>query len=145
MEKPKIITAPTNRKKSVLVGVILAILVIVGVGFWYYHWISTYLSEFAEENGIEYTKVSGNKTFYENSDFRGKIGGNVIVSKGITVRLWGKIGGNVTLEPNAILELHGKIGGNVLNKGGKLRLDGKLGGNEIHLKEGKASSDNVND
>jgi hypothetical protein len=143
--KQKIKTAPTKRKKSVLVGVILAILVIVGVGLWYYHWISTYLSEFAEENGIKYIKVSGNKTFYENSDFRGKIDGNVIVSKGITVRLWGKIGGNVTLEPDAILEVHGKIGGNVLNKGGKLRLDGKLGGNEIYLEEGKASSANVND
>ncbi len=97
------------------------------------------------ENGIKYIKVSGNKTFYENSDFRGKIGGNVIVSKGITVRLWGKIGGNVTLEPDAIREVYGKIGGNVLNKGGKLRLDGKLGGNEIYLEEGKASSANVND
>jgi class 3 adenylate cyclase len=146
--KPKIKPAPIRRKKSVLVGVILALLVIVGIGFWYYSWISTYLSEVSEkteENGKKIIKVGGNKTFYENSDFKGKIGGNVIVSKGIVVRLWGTIGGNVTLEPDAILEVHGKIGGSVFNKGGKLLLDGKLGGNEIYLKEGKTSSDTVNE
>ena len=121
--KQKIKSVPTKRKKSVFVGVILALMVIVGTGFWYYSWISAYFSEVAEkteENGKKVIVVGGNKTFYENSDSKGKIGGNVIVSKGITVRLWGTIGGNVTLEPDAILEVHGKIGGNVFNKGGKL-------------------------
>jgi class 3 adenylate cyclase len=147
-EKKKIKAVQPKRKKSVIVGVILAFLVIVGVGLWYYSWISTYFSEIAEkteENGKKIIKVGGNKSFYENSDFKGKIGGNVIVSKGITVRFWGTIGGNVTLEPGAILEVHGKIGGNVFNKGGKLRLDGKLGGNEIYLKKSKASPGNFND
>jgi len=144
-EKQKIKAAPTRKNKSVLVGVILALLVIVGTVFWYYSWISTYLSEIAKENGKKITKVSGNKSFYENSDFKGKIGGNVIVSKGITVRFWGTIGGNVTLEPDAILEVHGKIGGNVFNKGGKLLLDGKLGGNEVYVKKRKASPGNGND
>jgi class 3 adenylate cyclase len=140
-KKEKKAAAP-RKNKSVLVGVIVAFLVIVGIGIWYYSWISTYLSQVSEkteENGKRIITVGGNKTFYENSDFKGKIGGNVIVSKGVTVRFWGTIGGNVTLEPDATFEIHGKIGGNLYNKGGKFLLDGKLGGNEIYVKKRKAS------
>ena len=140
--------APPRKKKTIFVWVSAAFLVIVAIGIWYYSWISTYVShvsEKTEENGKKSITIGGNKTFYENAEFKGKIGGNVIVSKGITIRFWGTIGGNVTLEPDAVFEIHGKIGGNLYNKGGKFLLDGKLGGNEIYVKKRNASPEKGND
>ena len=144
-EKQKIRkAAPPKKRKSVVVGILVAFLVIVGMGIWYYTWITTYFSERSEKpegNEKQIIIVGGNKTFYENTDCKGKIGGNVIVSKGITVRFWGTIGGNATLQPDAILEVHGKIGGNVINKGGKFLLYGKLGGEEIYEKKPSSGYD----
>ena len=51
--KQKIKAAPIKRNKAVLdkavlVGVILALLIIVGIGAWYHIWITKYFSEVAE-------------------------------------------------------------------------------------------------
>jgi len=76
------------------------------------------------------TRVSGDITFAEDTEFHGKIGGDATVAPGISVKLFGKIGGNLIVGRDAVVELHGNIENDVINRGGTLRLDGKLGGSE---------------
>ena len=76
--------------------------------------------------------VEGDIAFSEDTEFRGKIGGNAVVAPGVKVKLLGKVEGNVVIGPGAVVEVEGKVGGDVINRGGTLRLSGKLGGTEIH-------------
>jgi adenylate cyclase len=73
-------------------------------------------------------KIGGDVTFSRDATFRGTIGGNVLVARGVHLQLIGKVGGNLTLERDAIAEVRGNIKGDVRNRGGTLRLSGKLGG-----------------
>ncbi len=75
-------------------------------------------------------KVGGDMTFSQDTEFHGKIGGDVKVAPGVSVKLFAKIGGNLIIEPDAVVELHGVIGHDVINRGGTLHLDGKLSGSE---------------
>ena len=76
-------------------------------------------------------KIEGDAAFTEDTRFSGKVGGNVVVAPGITLKMRGEIGGDLTLGPQALAEVHGKIGGDVINHGGALRLRGKLDGSEL--------------
>ncbi len=76
--------------------------------------------------------VEGDITFSEDSEFRGKIGGNAVVASGVKVKLMGKVDGNVVIGPGAVVEVEGKVDGDVINRGGTLRLSGKLAGTERH-------------
>ncbi len=75
--------------------------------------------------------VEGDIAFSEDTEFRGKIGGNAVVAPGVKVKLLGKVEGNVVIGPGAVVEVEGKVGGDVINRGGTLRLSGKLAGTEI--------------
>ncbi len=75
--------------------------------------------------------VEGDIAFSEDTEFRGKIGGNAIIAPGVKVKLLGKVEGNVVIGPGAVVEVEGKVGGDVINRGGTLRLSGKLAGTEI--------------
>lgn len=95
--------------------------------------------------------VAGDMRFATDSSFRGDIGGDVVVTRGISVQVKGKIGRNVTVEagaifeirghiggdvtigPEAVIDIRGDIGGDVINEGGTLRLRGNLGGTEKHV------------
>jgi uncharacterized membrane protein len=74
--------------------------------------------------------VEGDITFSEDTEFRGKIGGNAVIAPGVKVKLMGKVDGNVVIGPGAVVEVEGKIDGDVINRGGTLRLSGKLAGTE---------------
>jgi class 3 adenylate cyclase/uncharacterized membrane protein len=76
--------------------------------------------------------VEGDLTFSEDTQFRGKIGGNAVIAPGIRVKLLGKVDGDVVIGPGAVVEVEGKVDGDVINRGGTLRLSGKLEGTEIH-------------
>jgi class 3 adenylate cyclase/uncharacterized membrane protein len=75
--------------------------------------------------------VEGDIAFSEDTEFRGKIGGNAVIAPGVKVKLLGKVEGNVVIGPGAVVEVEGKVGGDVINRGGTLRLSGKLAGTEI--------------
>ncbi len=76
--------------------------------------------------------IEGDITFTEDTEFRGKIGGNAVVAPGVTVKLLGKVNGNVVIGQGAVVEVEGKVDGDVINRGGTLRLSGKLAGTERH-------------
>ena len=82
------------------------------------------------DDEVTFSKVAGDLTFSEDTEFHGVIGGDATVASGVSVKLFGKIGGNLIIEPDAIVEVHGKIGQDVINRGGTFRLDGKVGGSE---------------
>ena len=77
-------------------------------------------------------KVRGDMTFSKDTEFHGKIRGNVKVARGVSVKLFCKIGGNLIIEPDAVVELHGVVGLDVINRGGAFRLHGKVRGSERH-------------
>ena len=87
-----------------------------------------------EERGPRgsFAKIEGDASFTEDTAFMGKIGGNVVVAPGVTVRLGGKIEGDLILGPRAVAEVGGRIEGDVINHGGVLRLRGELDGSERH-------------
>ncbi len=76
------------------------------------------------------TKIGGDHTIKEDTNFRGRIGGDVRVRSGVRLKYRGKIGGDLILEPGSEVEVDGKIGGDVINQGGRFKLKGKLGGSE---------------
>jgi adenylate cyclase len=85
---------------------------------------------------VGWQKIGGDVTFSQDTSFRGRIRGNVVVARGVHLELEGKVGGNLTLEKDAVAEVQGEIGGHVRNRGGTLRLYGKLGG-ELRDEEGE--------
>jgi hypothetical protein len=89
-------------------------------------------------------KIGGDVTFSEDTRFRGRIGGNVVVAPGVRLELIGRVGGDLTIERDAIAEVRGKIGGHVRNRGGTLQLDGKLSG-ELREEEGADPPPDVRD
>jgi adenylate cyclase len=80
-------------------------------------------------------KIGGDVTFSRDTTFRGTIGGNVLVARGVHLELIGKVDGNLSLERDAIADVRGKIRGDVRNRGGTLKLSGTLGG-ELRDEEG---------
>lgn len=84
-------------------------------------------------------KIGGDVTFAQDTSFRGRIGGNVVVARGVHLELDGKVGGDLTIEKGALAEVRGTIVGHVRNRGGTLKLSGKLGG-ELRDEEGAGAA-----
>jgi hypothetical protein len=130
------------RQRAVRAGFVIAILLVINLltsfGDWWFVWPALIIGAFVAWSalkayfpdlvGADEQKIGGDATFSRDTKFRGEIGGNVVVRRGVHLALTGKIGGHLTIEPDAIAEVRGKIGGDVLNRGGTLKLVGKLAG-----------------
>ena len=132
----------TWRQRAVRAGFVVAILFVINLltsfGHWWFVWPGLLIGAvvawgalrvyYPDLVGADEQKIKGDATFSRDTTFRGQIGGNVTVRRGVHLMLVGKIGGDLTLEPDAIAEVRGRIGGDVLNRGGTLKLVGKLAG-----------------
>jgi hypothetical protein len=130
------------RQRAVRAGFVVAILFVINLltsfGNWWFVWPTVFIGAYVawgalkvyhpELVGADHQKIKGDVTFSRDTAFRGRIGGNVVVRRGVQLTLTGKIGGDLTIEPDAIATVRGRIGGDVLNRGGTLKLVGKLAG-----------------
>jgi adenylate cyclase len=136
------------RQRAVRAGFVVAVLFVINLitsfGDWWFVWptliigavvawsaLKAYHPDLVgadDDDDHRRESILGDVTFSRDTKFRGKIGGNVVVKRGVHLALRGKIGGHLTIEPDAIADVRGKIGGDVINRGGKLKLAGKLGG-----------------
>jgi hypothetical protein len=136
------------RRRAVRAGFVVAILFVINLltsfGDWWFVWPALIIGAFVAWSALkEYfpdlvgaddhhdhrrESIRGDVTFSRDTKFRGKIGGDVVVKRGVHLTLRGGIGGHLTIEPDAIAEVRGKIGGDVINRGGKLKLVGRLAG-----------------
>ena len=140
----------TLRQRALPAGLAIAVLFLINLltpGPWWFQWpalgIAAYLAwgalkdypDLAGSDGFGWQKNGGDATFSKDTRFHGRIGGNVVVARGVHLELIGNVGGNLTIERDAVAEVHGKIGGHVVNRGGTPRLSGKLDG-ELREEEG---------
>jgi adenylate cyclase len=136
------------RQRAARAGFVVAILFVINLltsfGDWWFVWPALIIGAFVawgalrayypdlvgadDDDDHRRESIQGDVTFSRDTKFRGKIGGDVVVKRGVHLTLRGKIGGHLTIEPDAIAEVRGKIGGDVINRGGKLKLVGKLAG-----------------
>jgi adenylate cyclase len=136
------------RRRAVLAGFAVAVLFVINLitsfGDWWFVWPTLIIGAFVAWGALKAyhpdlvgaddhhdhrrESIRGDVTFSRDTKFRGKIGGDVVVKRGVHLTLRGGIGGHLTIEPDAIAEVRGKIGGDVINRGGKLKLVGKLAG-----------------
>ncbi|HZA67262.1 MAG TPA: 2TM domain-containing protein, partial [Geminicoccaceae bacterium] len=139
------------RRRAIRAGGLVAFLCVINMltepEYWWFLWPASLLAAFLAWDALkvyypglaydhEWQKIGGDATFSKDTRFRGRIGGNVVVARGVHLELTGNVGGNLTIERDAVAEVHGKIGGHVVNRGGTLRLSGKLDG---ELREEKAA------
>jgi len=90
--------------------------------------LKVYYPDLVGADAAGWQKIGGDATFSKDTSFRGSIGGNVVVARGVHLELTGNVGGDLTIERDAVAEVHGKIARDVINRGGTLKLSGKLGG-----------------
>jgi adenylate cyclase len=126
---------------ALLIAVLCLINMFTSPGYWWFLWPASFLAVFLAWDALRvyypglvgaydhaWQKIGGDATFSKDTRFRGRIGGNAVIARGVHVELTGKVGGDLIIERDAIAEVHGSIGGHVRNRGGTLRLSGKLGG-----------------
>jgi cytoskeletal protein CcmA (bactofilin family) len=130
-----------------LIAVLCVINLVTSPGYLWFLWPALFFGAFLAWDALKAyypdlvgaddrrQKIEGDVTFSRDTTFRGRIGGNVVVARGVHLELIGKVGGNVTLERDAIADVRGKIRGDVRNRGGTLKLSGTLGG-ELRDEEG---------
>jgi adenylate cyclase len=141
------------KRRAIRAGVLIAFLCLLNMltspGYWWFQWPALFLGAWPAWEALqvyypglvgaydhEWQKIGGDATFSNDSKFRGSIGGNAVVARGVHLELTGKVGGDLIIERDAIAEVHGRIAGHVRNRGGTLRLSGKLGG-ELRDEEGE--------
>jgi cytoskeletal protein CcmA (bactofilin family) len=62
-------------------------------------------------------KKQGPVVFGTDTDFHGRVDGDVVVSGGVTLHFHGMMTGDLSIEPGATVELRGRVHGSVVNKG----------------------------
>jgi hypothetical protein len=133
------------RQRAIRAGFLIALLCVINLvtssGYLWFLWPTLFIGAFLAWDALKvyypdlaggaeqgWQKIGGDVTFSKDTRFRGKIGGNAVVGRGVHVELSGKVGGDLIIEEDAIADVRGKIAGNVRNRGGTLRLSGKLSG-----------------
>jgi adenylate cyclase len=133
------------RRRAIGAGLLIALLCVINLvtssGYLWFLWptlfivghlawdgLNAYYPDLVGADDRDWQKIGGDVTFSEDTKFRGRIGGNVVVAPGVHVDLTGKVGGDLIIEQDAVADIRGKISGNVRNRGGTLRLSGKLSG-----------------
>jgi adenylate cyclase len=133
------------RRRALRAGFAVAALLVINLlaspGDWWFVWPAAIIGLFVGWDALKAffpdlvgaddhprQHIGGDVTFSKDTRFRGRIGGNVTVARGVHLELSGKIGGDLIIERDAIAEVHGTIGGHVRNRGGTLRHAGKLAG-----------------
>jgi adenylate cyclase len=133
------------RRRALGGGLLIALLCVINLatssGYLWFLWptlfivghlvwdgLNAYYPDLVGADDHGWQKIGGDVTFSEDTKFRGRIGGNVVVAPGVHLALTGKVGGDLIIEQDAMADVRGKISGNVRNRGGTLRLSGKLSG-----------------
>jgi adenylate cyclase len=128
------------RRRAIGAGLLIALLCVINLvtspGYLWFLWPTLFIGGHLvwdalrayDPDLVGWQKIGGDVTFSQDTSFRGRIGGNVVVGRGVHLELDGKVGGDLIIEQDAIADVRGKIGGNVRNRGGTLRLSGKLSG-----------------
>lgn len=133
------------RQRAIRAGLLVALLFMINLlaspGEWWFYWPGLFVGAFLAWSAVKVyypdlvgaddfgrQRIGGDVTFSKDTRFRGKIGGDAVVGRGVHLELTGKVGGDLILERDAVAEVRGRIGGHVRNRGGTLRLSGKLGG-----------------
>jgi adenylate cyclase len=128
------------RRRAIGAGLLIALLCVINLvtspGYLWFLWPTLFIGGHLvwdalrafDPDLVGWQKIGGDVTFSQDTSFRGRIGGNVVVGRGVHLELDGKVGGDLIIEQDAIAHVRGKIGGNVRNRGGTLRLSGKLSG-----------------
>jgi adenylate cyclase len=136
--------ARTFRQRAIRAGFLIAFLFAINLltspGHWWFQWPALFIGAVPAWDALKlyfpdlvgaddrWQKIGGDVTFSDDTSFRGRIGGNVVVAPGVHLELDGKVGGDLTIEKDAVAEVRGTIAGHVRNRGGTLRLSGKLAG-----------------
>jgi hypothetical protein len=133
------------RRRALGGGLLIALLCVINLvtssGYLWFLWptlfivghlvwdgLNAYYPDLVGADDHDWQRIGGDVTFSEDTRFRGRIGGNVVVAPGVHLDLTGKVGGDLIIEQDAIADIRGKISGDVCNRGGTLRLSGKLSG-----------------
>jgi adenylate cyclase len=128
------------RRRAIGAGLLIALLCVINLvtspGYLWFLWPTLFIGGHLvwdalrayDPDLVGWQKIGGDVTFSQDTSFRGRIGGNVVVGRGVHLELDGKVGGDLIIERDAIAEIRGKISGDVRNRGGTLRLSGKLSG-----------------
>jgi adenylate cyclase len=133
------------RRRAIAAGLLIALLCAINLmtssGYLWFLWptlfivghlaweaLNAYYPDLIGADDHDWQKIGGDVTFSQDTRFRGRIGGNVVVASGVHLDLTGRVGGDLIIEQDAIADIRGKISGNVRNRGGTLRLSGKLSG-----------------
>jgi len=132
------------RQRAIWAGLLIALLAVINLltsNYLWFRWpalfiaghlawqaLKVYYPDLIGADDRGWQKIGGDAIFSKDTQFRGRIGGNVLVARGVHLEFTGNVGGDLTIERDAVADVHGKIAGHVVNRGGTLKLSGKLGG-----------------